>query len=109
MNIEILKIENNTVYAAPANQLLNTFKEKKERSLDQILFEGFSRQVGCVMEAGSYLTSVYNFLNKKYPDHTIVFRKDDGSFIQLYYEKARHVCGGYGTKSGVKFTCFIEH
>ena len=107
MNIEILKIESNTVYAAPADQLLNSFKEK-EKSLDQILIDGFMRSPGVVMEAGGYLTGVYHFLSEKYPDHKIVFRKDDGSFIRLYYESAKHICGGFGTKSGVKFTCFIE-
>lgn len=105
MEIEILKVKNNTVYAAPENQLLNSFKERK-LSTDEIIAGLFSDQIGVVMEANRYLTDVYNYLIEKYPNHTIVFRKDNGNFIRLYYEKAKHVCGGMGTSSGVKFTCF---
>jgi hypothetical protein len=105
--VEILKVVDNTVYAAPKNQLLNSFK-KANQSFEERLANMFSDQMGVVMEAGSYLTNVYNHLIEKYPDHTIVFRKDNGSFIQLYYEKARHICGGIGTKSGVKFTSFED-
>lgn len=107
MNIEILKVEDNKVFAAPKNQLLNSFRDRN-LSTDEVIANLFSNMQGVVMEANRYLTSVYDYLIEQYPGHQIIFRKDDGSYIRLYYEKARHVCGGMGTKDGVKFTLYVE-
>jgi hypothetical protein len=113
-NIEVLKVENGKIFVAPKGQMLKSFiKEDNSSRLtrDQAMISvvnTFSNMTGVVMEAGCYLTNVYNYVNKEYPEHKIIYRKDDGNFIELYYEKARHICGGMGTKDGVKFTCYIE-